>query len=241
MMNKQVVTRITIVSFIVGLMVAVQYNTVKEPSERDTRDSWEIRQELSEEKKRHSQLLSEILSLNEIVNEYKNTGTEDQGEILTNTVEQLKKEAGLLDVTGPGVVLTIKPAMELVQAGFPIKPISPELLYRLVNEINRFDGQYIEIDGQRIVHTTAIRDINGATTVNGIPISETYVEIKIITETFEKAEKLNNYLNVSSFKDTFYIDNLNLDIGKPVRSLTISEYDGSLSNEFLLHKTEISN
>ncbi len=101
--------------------------------------------------------------------------------------------------------------MELVQSGFPIKPISPELLYRLVNEINRFDGLYIEIDGQRIVHTTAIRDINGATTVNGIPISETNVEIKIITESFEKAEKLNNYLNVSSFKDAFYIDNLNLD------------------------------
>lgn len=228
-------------SFIIGLMIAVQYNTVKEPSERDTRDSWEIRQELSEEKKRHSQLLSEILTLNEIVNEYKNTETEDQGEILTNTVEQLKQKAGLLEVTGPGIVVTIKPAMELVQAGFPIEPVSPQLLYRLVNEINRFDGQYIEIDGQRIVHTTAIRDINGATTVNGIPISETFIEIKIITESYEKAEKLNNYLNVSSFKDAFYIDNLNLVIGKPVRGLTISEYDGSLSNEYLLHSAEISN
>lgn len=228
-------------SFIIGLMVAVQYNTVKEPSERDTRDSWEIRQELSEEKKRHSQLLSEILTLNEIVNEYKNTETEDQGEILTNTVEQLRQKAGLLEVTGPGIVVTIKPAMELVQAGFPIEPVSPQLLYRLVNEINRFDGQYIEIDGQRIVHTTAIRDINGATTVNGIPISETFIEIKIITESYEKAEKLNNYLNVSSFKDAFYIDNLNLVIGKPVRGLTISEYDGSLSNEYLLHSAEISN
>lgn len=228
-------------SFIIGLMIAVQYNTVKEPSERDTRDSWEIRQELSEEKKRHSQLLSEILTLNEIVNEYKNTETEDQGEILTNTVEQLRQKAGLLEVTGPGIVVTIKPAMELVQAGFPIEPVSPQLLYRLVNEINRFDGQYIEIDGQRIVHTTAIRDINGATTVNGIPISETFIEIKIITESYEKAEKLNNYLNVSSFKDAFYIDNLNLVIGKPVRGLTISEYDGSLSNEYLLHSAEISN
>ncbi len=50
-MNRKVVTRITIVSFIVGIMIAVQYNTVKEPSERDTRDTWELRQELSEEKK----------------------------------------------------------------------------------------------------------------------------------------------------------------------------------------------
>ncbi|KGR80440.1 DUF881 domain-containing protein [Ureibacillus manganicus] len=239
-MNKKVVTRITIVSFIVGLMIAIQYNTVKEPSARDTRDSWELRQALSEEKKRHSQLLSEILTLNDTVNKYKNTETEDQGDILSNTVESLKQRAGLLEVTGPGIILSISPAMELVQSGFSIKPISPELLYRLVNEINRFDGLYVEIDGQRVVHTTAIRDINGATTVNGIPIRETLVEIKVITESFEKAEKLNNYLNASSFKDAFYIDNLNLSIGKPVKSITISEFDGTLSNEYLLYLDRVS-
>lgn len=235
-MNKKVVTRITIVSFIVGLMIAIQYNTVKEPSARDTRDSWELRQALSEEKKRHSQLLSEILALNDVVNKYKNNETENLGDILSNTVEHLKEKAGLLEVTGPGITITISPAMELVQSGFSIKPISPELLYRLVNEINRFEGQFIEIDGQRVVHTTAIRDINGSTTVNGIPISKTNVEIKVITDSYEKAEKLNNYLNISSFRDAFYIDNLNLVIGKPEKSVTIAEYDRALENEFLIEQ-----
>ena len=32
-------------------MVAVQYNTVKKPEVRDTRDVWAIRQELAAEKK----------------------------------------------------------------------------------------------------------------------------------------------------------------------------------------------
>nr|WP_106784050.1 DUF881 domain-containing protein [Lysinibacillus timonensis] len=232
-MNKKAVTRITIVSFIVGLMVAVQYNTLKNPTERDTRDAWEIRQELSIEKQRHSQLLSEILTLNEIVDEYENTSKGNQGEILQETVEQLKQEAGLLAVTGPGVILTISPAMELVQSGFRIEPISPELLYRLINEVYRFDGMYVEIDGQRVVHTTAIRDINGATTVNGIPISETNVEIKVITESLEKAEKLYSYLYASSFMDAFYIDNLNLEIGEAQDNITISEYYANLSNEYL--------
>lgn len=50
-MEKKVVIRITIISFIVGLMIAVQYNTIQKPESRDTRDIWEIRQELSEEKK----------------------------------------------------------------------------------------------------------------------------------------------------------------------------------------------
>ncbi len=237
-MNKKVVTRITIVSSIVGLMIAVQYNTVKEPTERDTRDNWELRKELSEEKKRHSKLLSEILLSNEVADEYENTETKDKGEILQNTVEQLNREAGLSEVSGPGIEITIRPAVELVQAGFPIKSIAPELLYRLVNEINRFEGQFIEIDGQRIVHTTAIRDINGTTTVNGIPISETYVVIKVITESYEKAELLNNYLNISSFKDAFYMDNLNLVIGNPEEHITISEYHGTLTNEYLIEQNK---
>ncbi|BDH61050.1 UPF0749 protein YlxX [Lysinibacillus sp. PLM2] len=232
-MDKKVVTRITIVSFIVGLMISVQYNTVKKPAERDTRDTWEIRQELSEEKKRHSQLLADILTLNEIVDVYENTATEDQGEILKSTVEELQLKAGLLEVTGPGLILTITPAIELIQSGFKIEPISPELLYRLLNEIYRFDGLYVEIDGQRVVHTTAIRDINGVTTVNGIPIRETNVEIRIITESFEKAEKLYSYLYASTFKDAFYIDNLNLEIGPAKKEITVSEYDGTLSNKYL--------
>lgn len=225
-------------SSIVGLMIAVQYNTVKEPTERDTRDNWELRKELSEEKKRHSKLLSEILLSNEVADEYENTETKDKGEILQNTVEQLNREAGLSEVSGPGIEITIRPAVELVQAGFPIKSIAPELLYRLVNEINRFEGQFIEIDGQRIVHTTAIRDINGTTTVNGIPISETYVVIKVITESYEKAELLNNYLNISSFKDAFYMDNLNLVIGNPEEHITISEYHGTLTNEYLIEQNK---
>ena len=66
-MKRKAITRLTIISFIVGLMIAIQYNTVKKPDSRDTRDIWEIRQELSEEKKKHSQLLSEIEKLKKLV------------------------------------------------------------------------------------------------------------------------------------------------------------------------------
>lgn len=236
-MNKKVIARITIVSFIVGLMIAVQYNTIQKPTtERDTRDIWEIRQELSEEKKRHSELLTEILSLSKAVEEYENSNTDKQGQVLKDTLENLKQKAGLSEVNGPGVVLHISPAKELVASGFTIEPISPDLLIRLVNEIYRFNGKYIEINGQRVVHTTAIRFINGVTTVNSIPISKTDVEIRVVTESFEKAEKLYSYLYASSFRDDFYIDNLNLAINKAENHITISKYDGNISNTYLVEK-----
>ena len=49
--------KFTVVLLMVGFMVAVQYNTVKKPEERDTRDIWAIRKNLAAEKKLHSELL----------------------------------------------------------------------------------------------------------------------------------------------------------------------------------------
>lgn len=227
-MNRKVIIRITIVSFIVGFMIAVQYNTVQQPTERDTRDIWEIRQELSQEKKRHSELLSEIMETSSMIEKYEDTGANTPGQALNDTVLRLREQVGLTDITGPGVILMITPSQELIQFGYEIKPISPHLLIRLVNEIHRFNGLHIEIDGQRIVYNSAIRNINGATTVNGVPIQETDVEIRIITESFEEAEKLYSYLYSSTFRDEFYIDNLNLIINNAQTDITISAFDGEL-------------
>lgn len=215
-------------------MIAVQYNTVQKPQHRDTRDIWEIRQELSEEKKQHSQLLNEIASLKKIVAEYEDASSEEQAKVLQTTVENLREKVGLSKVTGPGVRLNIRPAEELILSGFEIEPISPDLLIRLINEIYRYNGLYIEIDGQRVVHTTAIRDINGKTTVNSIPISDSNVDILIITENFEQAEKLHSYLYASTFQDDFYLDNLKLTIHPAEEKITIDAFDGKLTNTYLL-------
>ena len=219
-------------------MISVQYNTVQNPTTRDTRDIWAIRQELSQEKENHSRLLKEIATFNEFIEQYEENDKKSQGVLLNNTVEDLKRQIGLLAVTGPGLVLEISAATELIQFGYEIEPISPDLLIRLVNEIYRYDGLYIEIDGQRLTHTSAIRDINGVTTVNSVPIDETNIKINIITETFEKAEKLYGYLYASPFRDDFYLDNLNLSINGAQKNITIAEFDGQLSTDFLVENNE---
>lgn len=237
-MKKRIVTQMTVISFIVGLMIAVQYNTVQNPTARDTRDIWAIRQELSEEKENHSKLLSEIATYNDFIEQYEDDDTQSQAALLNKTVDDLKREIGLLPVNGPGLVLDISPAMELVQFGYEIEPIAPDLLIRLVNEIYRYNGLYIEIDGQRLTHKSAIRDINGATTINGVSIDETNINIKIITETFEKAEKLYGYLYASSFRDDFYLDNLSLTINEAQKNINIAEVDGPLSTDYLVENNE---
>ncbi|MGB3102982.1 MAG: DUF881 domain-containing protein [Psychrobacillus psychrotolerans] len=233
MMRKTVYIRFTIVLLIIGFMLAIQFNTVQNPETRDTRDIWAIRQELSKETETHSELLSEIYVLDQTILKYGNMVSESAELALQDTVEQLKKDIGLVEHTGPGIIIKVEPSLESVALGQPVEGISPDLLIRLINEINRFKANDIEVDGKRIIYSSPIRDVNGKTTVNNIPVRNAPFTIKIGTSTFEDAQKMYNQLEASTIGDDFYIDNLKLKIGKPEQNITISSYDQALNNQFL--------
>lgn len=95
-------------------------------------------------------------------------------------------------------------------------------MIRLVNDLYRNNAQAIEIGGKRLTYNSAIRDINGKTMVNSEVIDDTNVEINIITQSFEQAQKLKNRLLASSFPDEFYIDNLILTVHEPSERIRIN-------------------
>lgn len=235
-MTKKMYRNITIISFIIGFMLAVQYNTVQNPTERNTVDIWEIRQQLSAEQERQSELLTAISSLSETVNKYEDAEFDNPEMLLQETIDSLKASAGILPTSGPGVTLTIEPSQELMNFGYEIKPISPELLIRLINDLYRYNAQAIEIDNKRISFNTAIRDINGKTTINSEPIEQTNIEINVITATNEQAEKLKNHLLASSFPDEFYIDNLELTIHEAEQNIRINSTATIERSKYLTEK-----
>lgn len=232
-MKKTVYIRFTIILLIVGFMLAVQYNTMQDPEMRDTRDIWAIRQELAKEAELHSELLSEVRTLEQTIGKYENMMNESPKVALNDTVELLKKEIGLEEFDGPGLTINVEPSLESIAVGQAIDGISPDLLIRLINEINRFKARVVEIDGKRVIYSSAIRDVNGKTTVNNLAIRNAPFSIKIGTSSFEDAKKMYNQLEASAIGDDFYIDNLRLEIGEPVYHLTISGYDQSINKQFL--------
>lgn len=232
-MKKTVYIRFTIILLIIGFMLSVQYNTVQNPKTRDTRDIWAIRQELSKETETHSELLSEVYVLDQTILKYGNMVSESAEFALRDTVEQLKEDIGLVEYTGPGLTIKVEPSLESIALGQSVEGISPDLLIRLINEINRFKAKDIEVDGKRIIYSSPIRDVNGKTTVNNIPVRNAPFTIKIGTSTFEDAQKMYNQLEGSTIGDDFYIDNLKLKIGEPKRNITISAYDQTVNNQFL--------
>ncbi|MCM3610741.1 DUF881 domain-containing protein [Planococcus sp. MERTA32b] len=232
-MKKKVISRFTMILFVIGLMTAIQFNTMNEPDSRDTRDVWEIRQDLSREKQLHSELLSEIGTLDETLSKYEEAANDSPEQVLRETVEELRQEAGLTEISGPGLKVIIEPSQEAIVTGQNIDQISPALLIRLVNEINRFKGIEMSIDGKRIINTTPIRDINGRTTINGKPVGTPPFEIKIVAGTLDNAEKVSNHIKASPILDDFYIDNLSVNATEPQDEITVEGYDGELELEHL--------
>lgn len=231
---KQIISfRFSLILFIIGLMTAIQYNTLNEPNSRDTRDVWEVRQELSREKQLHSELLSEIGLLSETLDKYEDAADQSPEQALVETVGDLRKAAGLTETAGPGIEVSIEPSPEAVALGQNIEGIAPDLLIRFVNEINRFNGLYVSIDGNRIVNTTAIRDINGRTTVNTVPIQTPPFKIKIAANSMEDTEKLYNHLLASPLRDDFYIDNLIVEVTEPAAEIKIEAYDKDIDYNLL--------
>lgn len=225
--------KFTIILFFLGFLVAIQFNSIKKPKERDTLDLWAIRNELAAERKLHSELLSEIREIDETIYTYESSEEANARQALTATVDKLYELAGMTDLEGPGVVIEIRPSPESIAYGMPIYDVSPDLLTRFVNELNRFKTEALEIDGKRITTLSAIRDINGRTTVNGLNVSTPPFQIKVMTQTIEDGEKVYNSLLASSIQDAFYLDDLIMEIEKPNEKLKIQGWNEKFTNRYL--------
>lgn len=212
-------------TMIFGLMLAIQFQTIKEPIVRDTRDMWQLREDLKKEQQLQVELLSEIRKYNEIIETYEAEENQNPEVALKETLNVLKEEAGLTDVTGPGIIITINRLFSEELIGEPLPNISPELLKRLINELNSYDAEEISIQGRRVINSTVIRDINGQTKMDNYSLHTYPIEIKVISE---NADKLYNRMNASTTDEDFAIDNLSLSVSNPIDSMTIPAYEDTI-------------
>jgi uncharacterized protein YlxW (UPF0749 family) len=189
---------------------------------------------LLQEKELQSELVSEIRSNEEKLLAYESKQKQSKEQALRDTIKELKNEAGLTEVQVPGLTLKIQPILEEIQLGTPVsKDVSPELLKRLLNELNMYDAKYVSVDGQRIINTTVIRDINNETKVDGHAISSLPIEVKVGVDNIEIAEKLYNRIKASKATEEFFTENLKLVISEPTHEVTIPAYDNPIRIRFL--------
>ena len=221
------------ITLIIGFMIAVQFQTIQEPAERDTRDTWELRQDLLNEKEMELHLLSEIRSNSAKVDEYESETADSKEKVLQETLAELKEEAGLTKKTGVGIVLSIEPVNTDILLGEEPGVVTSDLLQRLINELNMYGAEEMAIDGNRYVNTTVIREINNVLKMDGIRIDHLPLEINVIAKDTASAEKLYNYMKVSKSADEFFLYNLQLNVQEPRDEVIIPAYQNSITTQYM--------
>ncbi|WP_026570448.1 MULTISPECIES: DUF881 domain-containing protein [Sediminibacillus] len=199
---------ISLVFGLIGLMVAIQFQTNREPDERDTRDLWEIRSQLQEEQKFQQNLYQQIRDAEQTIDQYEETSESEKVQTLKDSLEKLRSKAGLTDLQQPGIVIDISPLFVENENGQPYPSIAPDLLNRLINELNTYGATDIQIANERIVDITPVRSVNGETYVNNHPLPSVPLKIKVLAT---NPERLKDYMEVSQSKDDFAIENLDME------------------------------
>ncbi|MGJ9381323.1 DUF881 domain-containing protein [Salipaludibacillus sp. CF4.18] len=215
------------VTIIIGFMVAVQFQAVSEPENREGRNMAELRQDLVAEKEKQQRLNEELERQREIL--YQLEQTEDVEEVMGDVITELQEQAGLTEVSGPGIILKIDVAFDVDYEGGAIRSVPPYLVRLLINELNIQGATHIAIDMQRYVATTAIREANGRTLVNGSWLSHFPLEIKVVTD---DPESMHHAMMSSQSRELFSYENLSL-VSTPVNQVELPAYEKDYRVRFM--------
>lgn len=188
-------------------MLAVQFQTLKHPEEREKRSVWELREELEKEKQKQVQLNTEISQYEILLNEYQRNSEKDRLLAMQEARDKLKTQAGLTAISGRGIALKIEPLFHDELLGQAPPMLTVDLLGRLINQLNLFGVEHILIGQQRLTPLSAFREVNGEIYVNNRPLPELPLEIKVISQ---DAAKLYDQFKVSKLKDEFANENLSI-------------------------------
>ncbi|MGO4887869.1 DUF881 domain-containing protein [Anaerobacillus sp. MEB173] len=213
-----------IITTVIGFMLAIQFQTTNEPIVRDTRDILELRKDLTAEKERQQELNNEIKKYETLLSQYEDSLVES---VMEEAIDELKNEVGLTEATGPGIIIEVTPIFNDGTQHYYTVP--PELLRRLINELNIHGAKEIAIGNQRIVTTSAIRDVNGVTHINARRIPPFPLKILVLTD---DPERLHNEMIVSQSLEYFAIENLSLSI-TPVNEITLPAYEQILRVRYM--------
>ncbi|UOY93728.1 DUF881 domain-containing protein [Ectobacillus sp. JY-23] len=227
-MNRKVGS-FTLIAFIVGLMLAVQYKAIQQPDKQDTRSEWQLKESLKTEQELQVELLKEVRRQEERLSAYETKIAGSKEQALQQTLADLREQAGLTDVTGDGIVLELRPL-------FTEEPavVSPQLLQRLINELNTYGASAIQVANERLVVTSAVRDVNGRVSVNNTPLPSLPFEIRVISE---NGQRLYDRMKVSSSFDHFAIDNIEMTMSKSPE-VTVKKYDHTIRTNFMKAESE---
>ncbi|WP_458407286.1 DUF881 domain-containing protein [Anaerotignum sp.] len=173
MIRKQYSAALTATCVILGVIIGVQFNTVKQ--QRTTTENQRLSEAtaaLNQLQAEHDALLKQNEALEKTLKDYQegNFGEE---------MEQLLTFAGLTEVSGTGVTVTMNDSSTKGSGDMNAYLVHAEDLLAVVNELYAAGAKAVSINGQRMVGNSAVNCAGSIVMVNGVRVAAPF-EIKAV-------------------------------------------------------------
>ena len=179
---KHGIVSITVVCVILGTIIGIQFKTVRSPiTAQDIQRVSELSIKLNNAVAENETLKQSLEEKEEKIEEYENFIAEDNEELslIVEENNKLRMFAGLTDVSGRGVSVTINDSPKAGQSGDGVSSdaflVHAEDILSILNELNVAGAEAIAINGQRIVSTSAVRCAGSVVNVNDVKIAAPFV------------------------------------------------------------------
>ena len=233
MNKKQVAITLGIMCFLLTIAICVQLKTMSSANSTvsQTLSDNELRDEVLRMKERYDNAYADLENAQKELEKVRQEATQDNG--TAEAKEQELKENNMLlgntDVTGEGVEVFLEDATTTdnnLNASLQI--IHYDDLQWVINELKNAGAEAIEVNGQRIINTTAITCEGNIIKVNGERIGSPFTIKAIGSQSllYGALERAGSWLdqirNDGNTARVMRVDNI-----------TISRYTGVISYEYL--------
>ncbi|WCK53080.1 DUF881 domain-containing protein [Aneurinibacillus sp. Ricciae_BoGa-3] len=175
--NRQVPFIITIISIIIGFMLAIQYQSHKTTSMAEKQDVTQLRQDLQKQIEKHQKLLNDIGNYEQLLSEYETSINEGSSlKVVQDQLDHLKSDSGFAEAKGSGIRIMIEEGSPHSAGPDNLQsPVNDEDLLDLTSLLFSNGAKAISINGHRVIVSTSIRLVGDTVQVDTQPIKMPYV------------------------------------------------------------------
>lgn len=182
---KKIVSQVWLglVCVILGFMLTFQFKASRSTQiKTSSRNYEEMAKELESLQKQKDDLNAKVKEYQDKVDQYEKAVADESlaAKKMKEEIDNLRKLAGLTDVTASGVVITIAPPLDAAQSMYSSIPY--DIILDIVNELNATDeAEAISINEERYTGRTQIREVGNIIKINDARIDPTQpIKIKAI-------------------------------------------------------------
>ncbi len=173
---------ISLIAFVTCFLITLQVRTISKSNTEITRlkNENELRDEINEWKDMYESISYKVSDLESKINDYKNAAskTDSTIKILNDEIEDLQVLAGLTELKGSGVIVTLDDTRAINQIAADAGYYDPNVfvihdsdILLVINELRAAGSEAISINGQRITANTEIRCVGPVIQINGIRLT----------------------------------------------------------------------